>query len=58
LKSYIFCDITTCSPFKSTDVSEESVAAGSKQSFTWYLVNADFVFSLFFDPEDIGEMFL
>jgi hypothetical protein len=44
MKRSIFWDITLCSPLK--------VKAGSKQS------SAGFLLGLFFDPEDVGDMFL
>jgi hypothetical protein len=70
LKSSIFLDITPCSPFEVTDVSEEHVASifrveqYSKQETTMesmgsacYLLRAGFLLGLFSDPEDGGDMF-
>jgi hypothetical protein len=36
----------------------KNIAAGTKQSFTCYLLQAGFLTDLFFDPEDEGDMFL
>jgi hypothetical protein len=52
MKSSTFWDITLCSHWKSTNISEE--CAGS----ACYLLHASFLICLLFDPEDGDDMFL
>jgi hypothetical protein len=63
-KSSAFWDITACTPWKSTDVSEEYVAsiyeeqAKQETSAACCLLHDTFLLDLFFDPVDGRDMFL
>jgi hypothetical protein len=52
MKISTFWDITPCNPLTLTEVSEEYVALLST------CLHVGFLLSLFFDPEDGGDMFL
>jgi hypothetical protein len=55
MKSFIFEDITQCSPLKVNRNFERNPSSDGKQS---HLIHTGFSLGLFFDPEDGGDMFL
>jgi hypothetical protein len=52
MKSSIFWDITPCSPSKANQEAKHETSSRC------YLLHADSLFGLFFDPEDGSDMFL
>jgi hypothetical protein len=58
MKSFIFWDITSGSPFKVNRRFGGTPLAGYKQISVCYVLHADFLRGSFFDPEDAGDMFL
>jgi hypothetical protein len=60
-KSFIFWDITPCSPF----IANRRFGGkchlhlqGRRISYPCYLLYVDFLHGVFFDPEDDGDMYL
>jgi hypothetical protein len=58
MKSTIFWEIVPCSPLKvNRRFGETDVKAGGKHNSACHPFHVGFLFGVFVDPEDIGDMF-